>query len=162
MELVLNLENIAARFWPKVEVRGEEECWEWQASLSGGYGQLLVGKRPQWRPMRAHRVSWVLAGLELPPRGGFVLHRCGNKRCVNPGHLYEGARLRKVRETQRRRRWRWPFKLTEAQAAEMRRRRLAGEAGAALAQEYGVSQAMVSLVKHGKRRTHVKEGEDSE
>ena len=40
-------------------------------------------------------------------------------------------------------------KLTKARAAEIRRRALAGELTRNLAEEFGVSSALVSNIKHG-------------
>lgn len=83
----LDLENIAKRFWPKVDVRSEDECWPWLARVEpGGYGRLSVGGRAG-RMEGAHRVSILLATGSLPAPGMHTDHLCRNTICVNPKHL---------------------------------------------------------------------------
>lgn len=69
-----------------VRTDGNGGCWIWEGNVSNnGYGRVtLLGVN-----FLAHRVSYELyMGLISEDKG--VLHKCGNKLCVNPEHLYLG------------------------------------------------------------------------
>ena len=66
------------------------DCIIWTGSVdTHGYGALNI-KRPgeRWSLHRAHRLSWEIANGKKP--AGMVLHRCHNRLCINPEHLYVG------------------------------------------------------------------------
>lgn len=76
--------TIAARFWPKVDKRGPDDCWNWLGAKSNrGYGAISY----QGADCPAHRVSMQLAGHEVFYPERVVDHRCKNIACVNPAHL---------------------------------------------------------------------------
>lgn len=77
-----------ASFWSKIDVRGEDECWNWTRSLRNGYGHHSVNKKDVY----AHRYAWHLStGESVSGRMNIIMHKCNNKLCCNPKHLELGT-----------------------------------------------------------------------
>lgn len=91
-------QSFAHRFWSKVEIGGIDECWNWRgATGTGGYGQLNKTSKNDPLCGTAHRISWQLCfGKTLDTLE--VGHRCANRLCVNPKHLYLTTRTENNRE----------------------------------------------------------------
>jgi hypothetical protein len=116
---------------------------------ANGYGQQW------WRgQMRlAHRVAWEKANGPIPD-GMCVLHRCDNPPCVNVAHLWLGTRADNNADMRAKGRWRAGdhrgernanAKLTAVQVAAIRAQ-LGERSHRSLADEYGVSRALVGLI----------------
>lgn len=78
---------IRERFWGKIDIRREDECWMWLGSKDRrGYGSF----RKDGSTRKAHRVAYELANG--PITGGLhVRHKCDVPSCCNPAHLELGT-----------------------------------------------------------------------
>lgn len=86
--------TIEERFYDKIKINKENGCHEWQASISRrGYGQFALNSTTQV----SHRVAWLLSYGQIP-KGIYVLHHCGNPKCVNPAHLFLGTQRDNMNE----------------------------------------------------------------
>lgn len=68
--------------------RIDEECWIWIGSSRGnGYGDVTIKNKTY----RIHRLSaHLFLGLDLDNPKMQANHKCKNRRCWNPDHLYVG------------------------------------------------------------------------
>ena len=141
-----------------------DACWPWSGHRNDrGYGMLRVKRAGRWVDVRASRIAWFVdAGAAPGPL--FVLHRCDNPPCVNPAHLFLGTVQDNTADMMQKGRHRPNglrgedapgARLTEQQAAEIRRRAIAGEDPAKLAGEHGVSVGHVKNLARGGVWQHV-------
>lgn len=125
-------------------------CWEWNKRLSCGYGEMRVARYN----VKAHRVSWILHRGSIPS-GMLVCHKCNNKKCVNPDHLYLGTCLVNVSDAIRdglrsSGEDMWNAKLTNKDVSKMRKIRVkTGKTYQELADMFGVSKPTIAHIFQG-------------
>ena len=148
-------ENKFTRFWSKVEVKGDDDCWRWKGTIiRNGYGQVGQGGKILY----AHRVSYELSKGKIPA-GMYVCHSCDNKWCVNPSHLWIGTAKDNMRDASKK--GLLPIrlgenapnvKMTEEAVIALRK----GEATTGeIAKKYGVDTDTAWCAKVGKSWRHV-------
>lgn len=120
----------------------EGACWEWGGPTNKkGYGTGANG-------VFAHRLAYERARGPIP-HGLLVCHTCDNPPCCNPSHLFLGTTQDNADDMVAKGRSQVPAhrKLTAEQVIEIRARCAAGGVTkAALAREYGISEAGIGMV----------------
>jgi|SRR6185503_9622104 len=148
-------EQLDERFWKKVSIGHNGECWDWKARRNkAGYGKFTVSAT---RRAYAHRIAYELHYGEIP-EGCDVCHRCDNPPCCNPDHLFAGTRHANMIDAFNKGRLasglRLPqTKVTDEQVCEIIRRISLGETGRVVGADYGITQAHVSALTRGRFRS---------
>ena len=166
------------KFWASVGKNGPVvehaqhlgPCWVWNGrKVWNGYGIVQVGGFQ----VLAHRWSWELHRSAIP-KGSLVLHKCDNRACVNPNHLFLGSHMDNTRDMIKKGRCRPPSgdrhywklhpeivpkgetapraKLKTAQVLDIRARYADGRVTMReLAAEFAVHETTILLIVHRKR-----------
>ncbi len=69
-------------------------CWIFNGtpSKSRGYGKIYYGNKT----IDVHKAILISKGIKIPV-GKVVCHKCNNKKCCNPDHLYVNSQSHNIK-----------------------------------------------------------------
>lgn len=146
------------RFWRYVEHGLDPEaCWPWKGYLDkDGYGYMKY----EGTNTAAYRVSLFLTTGTLPVLP--TLHRCTNRTCVNPAHLYEGTHQDNADDREKdgntsKGENHYMAKMTADDVRRIRELMSKGirGTGAQLGREYGVTRTCIHFIAQRRTWKHV-------
>ena len=130
------------------------DCVEYVGHIgNAGYGLDYEPKTQ--KTVLAHRKAYYDAYGHIPA-GLVVLHKCNNKRCVNPEHLRVGTQSENVRQSYRDGLQVNPLRsLTDTQVLDV-----LSSSGPqrAVAKQFGVSQTVIKNIRLGRTYKHLTGG----
>lgn len=129
-----------------------EACWTWMGANKGnGYGHTKYGP--------AHRRSYELF-VGAIPNGMDVCHKCDNRACVNPAHLFIGTRKDNMQDAKRKGRLATgesikakrgeASRLAKLKWSDVNAIRVSTAASSELAVEFGTDVSNIRLIRRNK------------
>lgn len=144
-------------FLDKIEIKGEDDCWEWKAYRTPeGYGQIRVN----WKLWLSHRYMWTLLWGDIP-EGLVIMHQCDNPCCVNPKHLLLGTHLNNVQDKEAKGRGNagaanGMAKLSDADVEVIRELyHIDNLSQAEIGRRYGVNRSCICKIVNNTHRTNI-------
>ena len=136
------LDDLKARLLARTEVM-PSGCWHHDGNI------IYLGKY-----MKTHRASWLVHRGPIP-EGLCILHRCDNRRCVNPEHLWLGTKTDNMADMVTKGRNARSSKLSVDDVRKIKALLAEGNSCGAIARQFNVSESHVSAIKHGRCYAHV-------
>lgn len=124
-----------------------DKCWNWKRSTdTNGYGRVWINGRFKSAP----QVAWQLFnGGSL--YGKHVLHKCDNRKCFNPKHLFLGSHAENMQDMVAKGRAAKPLaKLTWDEVQNIRFLHTQGHTKMFLAKSYSVDYSQISRIVNNK------------
>mgnify|MGYP000128423906 CR=1 FL=1 len=148
--------NIAERLFSKT-IPTSTGCMQFVGKITkDGYGSLKVAGKS----ISTHRISYEIVYGSIPD-GLYVCHRCDNRLCVNPFHLFAATHKDNMADMRSKGRSltgeKHPrVKLQPCQVLEIRERyAFGGVSQTKLAEEYGIGDTQVWRIVHNKKWKHL-------
>ena len=146
---------LADRLMRKLRPNCKTGCIEWTGGrTTSGYGMI----RDNHRILTTHRVMYSVSVGPIPI-GLCVLHRCDNRICCNPKHLFLGTnsdnildRIAKGRSADAKGEKNPAAKLTDREVKIIRRSPLSGPL---LAKRFKVSRCTINAIKRREQWAHI-------
>jgi hypothetical protein len=150
----------ACYFWYWVDKSSPNACWLWKKPPSyWGYGQARWNKKSY----RAHRLSWEINFGPIP-HSLLVCHKCDNRMCCNPSHLFVGTQADNIADMVKKGRNSYKTrigeehknaKLNDQKVREIKKLLAAGFSLRKIAKLYNVSGSVIFDIKRKKKWRHV-------
>lgn len=149
--------NTPENFWAQVGPQTPSGCQEWSGMVTGhGYGRVSWHGKKRLSHRVALHIHGQLADLDDEI---CVLHKCDNRLCCNPEHLFLGTKKDNTQDAMAKGRQVVPSgkgdrsgnaKLTNVQAEEIRQLyKSGGISQQKIADIYGVNQMSISKIVRG-------------
>jgi len=148
------LKWIEKQFNKQVIKKGKNECWDWNGFIRpDGYTRIKFGSRTT--SVGGHVVSWMIKHNRIIKAGENILHKCDNRKCTNPKHLYLGSYSDNMVDMVTRNRHPG-IKLSISNVKKIKKLLLIGAAIVDLASMFKVKWGTIYDIKHNKTWKHVK------
>lgn len=140
------------------KVRKTSKCWLWIGSIAKQSGYGCHGS--SGLSEKAHRASWQLYRGPIP-KGLFVLHKCDNRPCVRPSHLFLGTQADNMADMAKKGRMdnhgeRNPRNILSAVTViRIYKNAHNGACLTDMARKYGVAEQTIAAIKHGQNWSHI-------
>lgn len=162
----LDFEAVRAVILGRVTI-SDSGCWEWNLKLRpNGYARVTYKQKSYY----AHRLSYMAFNSVFLDFGDSdICHKCDNRKCCNPDHLFRGTRIENMQDAMLKNRLSagdrhsrlvrgeksGQSKLKEHQVIRIRAMRDSGSKLREIAELFGIDKTTVSIIAKRKAWRHL-------
>lgn len=156
-------ESEVDRFWRYLEKADGDSCWTLVGIEPDDKGYFRFQVSGSRKKIRAHVLSWIIHYGPIPAapgRGLFVCHKCDNRACVRPDHLFLGTNDDNINDMMKKNRQchgaaHKDAKLTEDSVRAICQMLSDGMRQNHVAHRFGVSYQTIQAIRKGRKWRYV-------